>query len=235
MTGLIRSPDHAAGPIDDAVTALAADERVNHQRLMPHAVGRLEATPAVTEAVAVLRTEATLSPEVRAGVGAALSSPLMLRLLSDSLLTSESVETLTVALRRGWLEAAVSGAEVDASPELLAAIGLQMQIIEWAYDETPGEADRLTTLGLMITNDAQPAGAHVLVYALYRPLTEILPAFKVSTAPARGDREQELLRRHLVEPVAQRALATQIPRVTAITDPVSHAVRAQYEERPYPR
>ncbi len=236
VTGLIRSPDHPAGPIDDAVAALATDKRVNHQRLMPYAFGRLEATPAVTAALAVLRTEATLSPEMSAGVGAALSSPLMLRLLSDCLLASESVEALIVGLRWGWLDALVSGAaQVDASLELLAAIGLQMQITEWAYDETPAEADRLATLGRMVTKEAHPADAQVLVYGLYRPLTQILPGSRVPTAAGRGDRVQELFRRHLAEPASQRALAKQIPRLTTITDPVSQAVRAQYEERPYPR
>src|SRR5262249_50915918 len=45
----------------------------------------------------------------------------------------------------------------------------------------------------------------------------------------------DLLDRQLREPLDQRRLAAGIPALTAIEDAVSVAVRAQYEENPFPR
>lgn len=236
VRGLIDVPDHPAGTIDDAVAALAADEHVNHERLVPYAVDRLEATPVVADALAMLRSGARLSPKLRAAAGVALSSPLIMRLLSDYLLASEAVETLIVALRRDWLEAAVTGTgQVGVASELVGAVGLQMHLTEWVFQETAEEVDQLAALERLILNRVQPGDAPILIYALYRPLREIFRDSWESVTVPSGDRPRELFRRHLAEPADLCAQAEQMPRLTAITDAVSRAVRAQYEERPYPR
>lgn len=234
VKALISAPYHSADPIDAAVAALAADDALDHQKLLPYALSQLEATPTVAEALAQLASGAAVAPTVLDEAAEAFSHPLMTRLLSDYLLASESLESLIVATRRRWLLGAVSDAqEVSASSELLAALALQMQMTEWVYEESSQEADQLVVLEQLIRADLDRAEKLILIYALYRPLAPLLSA---DSRPVRnGDRVDELFRRHLVEPAAQRDLATRIPRLTAITDPVSQAVRAQYEERPYPR
>ncbi|MDH4117697.1 MAG: methyltransferase domain-containing protein [Acidimicrobiia bacterium] len=54
-------------------------------------------------------------------------------------------------------------------------------------------------------------------------------------ADDRDDGTAELVRRHLLDPIEESNLATRIPRLTEMTDPVSVAVRSQYGEQPYPR
>lgn len=46
---------------------------------------------------------------------------------------------------------------------------------------------------------------------------------------------EAVLTQQLREPLRERALRADIPRLTAIEDPVSRAVQDQYEENPYPR
>lgn len=56
------------------------------------------------------------------------------------------------------------------------------------------------------------------------------------TAEPPRDADRALLFRvAVVEPAQERRLAAEVPRLGMTDDPTSHAVRAQYEEHPYPR
>ena len=46
---------------------------------------------------------------------------------------------------------------------------------------------------------------------------------------------RELCAQQILQPRVERAASAAIPTLTTITDPISHGVRQQYEESPYPR
>jgi SAM-dependent methyltransferase len=93
---------------------------------------------------------------------------------------------------------------------VMTAIAHQCFNTEYVFDETPQEREKVEKLG------------NSLVYACYRPLKEAIP-------------DASLTRRHIAEPAEERRLAAEIPSLTELQGDVSAAVRAQYEENPYPR
>ncbi len=74
----------------------------------------------------------------------------------------------------------------------------------------------------------------LIAVASYRPLVELTDSARLLsrawTAPVRM-----LLVQQVEEPLTERRIRAAIPKLTPITDPVSAAVRAQYEDNPYPR
>ncbi|HKU46502.1 MAG TPA: methyltransferase [Burkholderiales bacterium] len=120
-----------------------------------------------------------------------------------------------VVVRDPALERLITGARrrmLDKPLPLpvMTAIAHQCFNTEYVFDETPEERAKVEKL------------ANSLVYACYRPLKEAIP-------------DASLTRRHITEPAEERRLAADIPSLTETHAGVSAAVRAQYEENPYPR
>ncbi len=132
--------------------------------------------------------------------------PLLIPLLSRALIADRRAEDRLTALRRFLLERAVSGQTVPRP--LALALARQAFFGEYAWAVSPDEDRALAGL-----DPAQPIGA------AYRPT----------------DRIGELARLMVDDPAQERSLVQAIPALTPIADPVSLAVRAQYETHPYPR
>ncbi len=75
------------------------------------------------------------------------------------------------------------------------------------------------------------------VLACYEPLSQLPQSGALLTAAPHSQRADftRLLRAQIIEPQAEAALRAQIQQLGAIDDPVSLAVRAQYEASPFPR
>lgn len=71
----------------------------------------------------------------------------------------------------------------------------------------------------------------------YHPLHDLKGSFSLTDGPAvpPGSPLERLLNVQVREPLEERRIATDIPRLTEIDDTVSQTVRKQYEENPYPR
>jgi SAM-dependent methyltransferase len=193
----------------------------------------------------VLATVATSLLWTKSSVQAALSSdplepshlaaladePLLLRLLSHTILRSWDLETLFVRLRR---QLAVAR---DPAHLLLSAC-----IAEQAFNA--GFVQYQSTSEAAI--EAELAGRRVtaltpidlMVLAMYRPLIDAPGAAEAADAsgwPDLPEPARRVIRRSLLEPLRERAIELQIPALTPIHNDVSTRVRAQYEEHPYPR
>jgi 2-polyprenyl-3-methyl-5-hydroxy-6-metoxy-1,4-benzoquinol methylase len=141
-----------------------------------------------------------------------LDEPLLLRLLEDVVIRDPALERLLTDTRRRML------AEVShrALPlPVMKAIAHQCFNTEYVFDETPEERAKVDRLRLE-SMEAQ------LTCASYR---------RLNNAPL----DDTLARRHIAEPAEERRLAAQIASLTDVRGGVSAAVRAQYEENPYPR
>jgi 2-polyprenyl-3-methyl-5-hydroxy-6-metoxy-1,4-benzoquinol methylase len=137
-----------------------------------------------------------------------LDEPLLLPLLEAVVIRDPALERLITDTRRRMLERPLP-------LPVMTAIAHQCFNTEYVFDETPEERALLERLRLD-SPEAQVA------YAAYRQLKD--PILDAS-----------LTRRHITEPAEERRLAAEIPSLTDVHSGVSAAVRAQYEENPYPR
>jgi 2-polyprenyl-3-methyl-5-hydroxy-6-metoxy-1,4-benzoquinol methylase len=137
-----------------------------------------------------------------------LDEPLLLRLLEDVVIRDAALERLLTDTRRRMLDQALP-------LPVMKAIAHQCFNTEYVFDETPEERAKVDRLRLD-TVEAQ------VIYAAYR---------RLQNAPL----DEALARRHIAEPAEERRLAAQIASLTGVRAGVSAAVRAQYEENPYPR
>jgi 2-polyprenyl-3-methyl-5-hydroxy-6-metoxy-1,4-benzoquinol methylase len=137
-----------------------------------------------------------------------LDEALLLRLLEAVVIRDPALERLITDTRRRMLERPLP-------LPVMTAIAHQCFNTEYVFDETSEERAQLDRLRL----DSPEAQ---VVYAAYRQLKD--PILDAS-----------LTRRHITEPAEERRLAAGIPSLTDVQGGVSAAVRAQYEENPYPR
>jgi len=77
----------------------------------------------------------------------------------------------------------------------------------------------------------------LLLFAMYAPLAELSVAERLATRPLHDwhTNLRPLIERTLLEPMEEVSLQNSVPSAGVISDPVSRAVKAQYEANPYPR
>lgn len=138
---------------------------------------------------------------------------LLLRLLEETVIRDPQLEALLVAERRRAL------GDASVPLERLVAIAHQCFNTEYVFAESEEETRALASL--TSGNDQKK----LTLYAAYRPLGS-LPGV---TPPA------SLARRQILEPAEEARLREGLPTLGETTSAVSAAVRAQYEENPYPR
>jgi SAM-dependent methyltransferase len=155
--------------------------------------------------------------------GEVFAEPLLLRLLEDAIVRDAQLEALIGAERRRALQ----GASVPL--DVLIAIAHQCFNTEYVLDESEPETAALTELGARLAQSEDYA-----LYAAYRPLHTLPDAGRVAAELARTPLAS-LARRQIVEPLAEQRIAQDIPSLGDTAGAVSAAVRAQYEENPYPR
>lgn len=169
--------------------------------------------------------------------------PLCELLLTETINTSMPLERFLTRARRFLLR--VSHAEERIAPELrplLVALAHQGFNNEFVFPVTDEEERVVVALGEQLgravrAGEIAEASRLWLLYSLYRPLAGHPEAAALAAVPA--DRFPadllSLFSRTLLEPRREAELAAAMPVLGAVQDPVSRAVRAQYEENPYPR
>lgn len=170
---------------------------------------------------------------------------LLTALLSRTVNVDPEFERVLTALRR-WLlfEYRDAGDLPNAHRDFMVALGLQCFNNEYVFNASADEehvADQLQArCERMCDGNVQPTQALenvLLLFTLYRPpytltCARALDAISLDawTAPVRP-----LIRRTLREPLEEEEISKGIESLAEINDPTSQAVRAQYEENPYPR
>jgi SAM-dependent methyltransferase len=146
--------------------------------------------------------------------------------------TDSALETLLTALRRTLLELAAAGR--PALLELASALAMHCFRHEYVFSESDAEAIAVEAL---LQAGAALDPVRIAMAAAYRPLhgldwTHDLPLVFAQHPSGRFAR---LLKAQIRDPAEEAALRGSIPPLTPIGAGVSQAVRAQYEENPYPR
>jgi SAM-dependent methyltransferase len=167
---------------------------------------------------------------------------LLIGLLKCDPVTDIGLERLLTNMRHALLQNALSQAANDdkAQPllDFACALASQCFINEYVFSQT--EAETAAALGLRTSLEAALAAqaqlpslwpAMVGAYWPLQKLANVQSLLKRQWPPA----VEALIVQQVKEPAQERELASTIPALTELDDEVSHLVRQQYEESPYPR
>lgn len=166
--------------------------------------------------------------------------PLLLALLTTTPVIHIDLERWLSTARRALLDRFARDAEAAPNGQIGFAVALARQcfINEYVFavsDDEQRKVDALNeTVSAKLMSGEPVAPMAIALCAAYAPL-HALPgserlATKAGIAPL-----GPLIAQQIGEPLAEREIRKAIPALTPITDATSTAVRAQYEENPYPR
>ena len=182
----------------------------------------------------------------------AASGRLLLDYLRQVVNLDPQLERLLAAARAGRLREWTAAGEAEAAARaagsegrIAAAIAIQCFHNEYTWYASPEEEallaapaarlDRALAAGGSIDPDA--LAADLLLVSLYRPASALAGADRLaSVGPERWPPPvADLLGHSLHGPREELRIARELPSLAAVRDSTSRAVRAQYEENPYPR
>jgi len=178
---------------------------------------------------------------------------LLRALLSHTLLTDIKLESLIEILRQFMLEELINEDSMaedtdyfsQAKFNFLCSLALQCLNNEYILQVSAEEhcqieqiesdvRDRLLREDLDVSRGLE---LQLATFGLYFPLSTLARSFKLLEVEA--DRWSQpirlLIQRGLQEPQEEQAIKSEIKAITTIENPVSRAVRSQYEENPFPR
>jgi len=173
------------------------------------------------------------------------TNPLLVYVLEQTVVTAADFEKLFTALRRSFLQLALAEAIAPDQKELVCRFLCALAIQNFHTDfvlYASGDEQLLVKqleqkIGERLGDDKTDIMFLLPLYAAYKPLA-LFPAPHVIEKLLIKKRESTLsplLQLHLGHSLIEREIRAQLPQLTPIRNEVSRAVRAQYEEHPYPR
>ena len=233
-------PGGAWPELERELVACFDDDDVVHQQLAGVAANQLEHRYGLT---------ARWSPSddgVETLLDALARDPLLDALLTRAINVSFPLERLLTWLRRQLLLDRECASRLRAEHlDLLAALARQCFSNEFVFEVGPGEERAVAELearvcdALAEDSHTLPEGleAGLLTLACYVPLVSLSCAERLADAGASrwSPPVRTVLEQSLLEPLEERRIEEGIESLGTIDDPTSAAVRAQYEENPYPR
>ena len=172
------------------------------------------------------------------------NDPLLLASLAKISVGDSVTERFFAGIRGGLLRLAASD---DAAPDLRAAfeplvfaLAQQCFLNEYVWDATDAEHALVNAIRARVGRAIEagaPSNADLGILACYEPLAGMPGIGEWSRTKL--DRSRTglggLIRTHLDEPAIEAGIAAGLRQIGEIRDRTSLAVRAQYEENPYPR
>ncbi len=176
------------------------------------------------------------------GLAALGNDELLRRLLECDPVTDIGFERLLTNLRYAMLRSIASDMAADSTDqlplELYCALARQCFVNEYVFSVLDDELDQARLLRSSL-DEALATGAPA---AAMLPVTvgAYFPLHTLANAQALRERcwpaaVEALLVQQIDEPAEELRIRATLPALTDIDDKVSRAVRAQYEENPYPR
>ena len=169
---------------------------------------------------------------------AVMQDGVLLGLLDAAIIADWALEQALAGLRGALLRVITTGGTLTPGAfEFAGRLAIQCFLTEYVYAETDAERAAVAALAKAVeadlAADRTPRADRLAVLACYRPLRDLrgaegLPALRLEGL-------QQLVAAQIEAPREEQRLQSQLPALGTITDPVSQAVRAQYEEHPYPR
>ncbi len=165
--------------------------------------------------------------------------PLLRQILVSGRVSDREVERVLTLARNGLLRQARAERSLEPpSMEFFCALAHQCFLNEYVFAETEAERVEVERLQAQLEDRLRAGGevapAWLVALAAFRPLHS-LAAAEGLLGRAWPEPIDALVTLQLREPLEERALCAELPALTAVDDPVSRVVQAQYEENPYPR
>ncbi len=166
---------------------------------------------------------------------------LLLRALERITVAERAAEAFFTAARRELLNRVSENAAGSGGLEALAvAMALQCFRNEYVWDESDAERSLVDALAARVRGavaSGAPRAVELAALGCYEPLHRdaAIRGWCREHAAAGGAGLRSLIRAQVEEPATEAALAAGLKRLGEVRDPVSLAVKAQYEENPYPR
>ena len=184
-------------------------------------------------------TNGDFKPEA-AALGEVACDELFGLLLRDTLIAQPEFEVLLTRLRAAFLLA--SELRARAPLDFLCDLALQCFNSEFIFAEAQAESARVVELQGEIEASLRdpgtadgPSARAIAALAMYRPLHAVSGVDTLLAREPMSAGIERLLHRAVRNVLEERGLRSSIPAVGEITDPISRAVQAQYEQNPYPR
>lgn len=230
--------------LEPAVLACLSADAIDHQQLAHAASTLLEAKhgPIKRRLEETAFDAAALSAACPGDFEALCRDRLLTASLEQILVTHGADEAFYTGLRRGLLVLVMdpkAGSRDEALVPLVSALACQCYLNEYVWSVTDAESERVDCLKSRIGSLSAATGARDVELAMlgcYCPLHEVpgierrLDLRTGVTGPI-----ATVLERQVRQWLREAVIAAGLPRRGRIEDPVSLAVRAQYEENPYPR
>jgi SAM-dependent methyltransferase len=163
---------------------------------------------------------------------------LLSRLLECDPITDLGLERLLTNVRGVMLHAAAEPNAVERLFDFCCSLARQCFVNEYVFALTEAEADAAQQLraavDVMLAAGKAPPALWLAIAASYFPLHTLSGCERV-LAQSWPPPLEAVITQQVREPAQEQRIAATIPALTGIDDAVSRAVRAQYEENPYPR
>ncbi|MFQ5935083.1 MAG: tetratricopeptide repeat protein [Acidiferrobacterales bacterium] len=222
--------------LDDEIKAIIASATVNPQDLAGLTARQL---------ICKYRVTTRLHSEPDALILDLATDELMTTLLTRTVNVEPSMEAAIAAIRHRLLLEHYRGDTISAAVlPLTVAIALQCFNNEYLIDASAREKEIVDEIENGCARLAETTAAptprleqNLLLVALYRPLhaVDFAPALNALSTDSWSHLLRPLIQRTLREPLEERRIASTIESLGETKDATSNAVRAQYEESPYPR
>ena len=207
---------------------------IDYQELAGVSTAELRQIPEIANLIGC----ATRGAISNAGCLRVIDDPLMHKLLRRTVVTDLPLERLLSAARSCYLNWVLNDppALTDQLP-LMASLACQCFNNEYIYPTTPIEESSLDVLQRRVSEDLVARNSirllpQIAVYGMYRSLYSLDSSRDLLGLD--GDLK-EVIQRQIAEPIEEDRLKRKIQSFGSVTDPISQAVRQQYEDFPYPR
>ena len=164
--------------------------------------------------------------------------PLLLRVMELSPIADLDMERMLSKMRASMLTRVTSGREEVQGLPFYTALAMHCFTNEYVFSESEEEKQKIELLQEEVKVALEKGGTvsptRIAVLGAYRPLSGFSWADDLLRLKWSGDIKKIVIVQ-VGDVRKEQALRSKIPRLTAIEDKVSQAVRNQYEENPYPR
>ncbi len=229
------------------ITRLFYVDRIDYRKVVGCALSALAHDPVVAPLLHGMESarDATrfLGDGVRGGeVHALADHELLNRLLRVVVVADIRFERFLTTLRGallGGIGEEVASFEADGAwLRLVASLAMQAFLNEYVWQVSEPEAAAVEQMTAMVVEGMErgdrPSPAVVAILAAYEPLHRLDCAEDLE-AHEWPEELEELMRQQVGEPLEEARLKEEIPTLLPLSGRVSSAVRAQYEENPFPR
>ena len=173
-----------------------------------------------------------------ANIAALAGDDLLCRLLESDPIADLGLERLLTSVRGALLQRASDQTCDERLLGFHCSLARQCFINEYVFATTDAETHAIeelrASLETMLSDGKRPPAHWLAIIGAYVPLHASANP-RALLAHAWPQPLDELITQQIKEPAEEARIAAHIPALTAIDDEVSRAVRAQYEENPYPR